>query len=75
MPQSLAELKSTLSVLPVPQRAELAQYLLGTLDDEEEGAPEAWQSLAEERLADLRSGKVTGIPADEVMKTLRGRGA
>jgi hypothetical protein len=60
-------------MLPMPLRAELAQYLLETLDDAEEGAVDAWQSLAEERLAELDTGKVTGIPAAKVMDSLRGR--
>jgi putative addiction module component (TIGR02574 family) len=71
MPQSLDELKMTLSVLPVPQRAELAHYLLETLDDEGEGAPEAWLALADQRLAELRARTVSGIPLDEVTKSLR----
>lgn len=30
-----------------------------------------WLALAETRMADVRAGKVVGIPAEEVMKNLR----
>ena len=35
---SLEELKTTASGLPLPERAELAQHLLRTLDLQEDGA-------------------------------------
>jgi putative addiction module component (TIGR02574 family) len=71
MSQSLDELKMTLSVLPVPQRAELAYYLLETLDDEDDGASDAWLALANQRLTDLHAGTVSGVPLEEVTKSLR----
>jgi hypothetical protein len=51
MSPSLEELKVTLCGLPVAQRAELAQYLLRSLDSEEEGAKAEWLALAEQRTA------------------------
>ena len=41
---SLEQLKSTLSSLPASERAELADYLLLSLDDE--GAEAEWLELA-----------------------------
>jgi putative addiction module component (TIGR02574 family) len=67
------ELKSTLSNLPAPQRAELVQYLLESLDEPEAGATEEWQKLAEQRIAEIRSGAVKGIPAEVVLESLQGR--
>jgi putative addiction module component (TIGR02574 family) len=72
MIQSLEHLKTSLSQLPDKQRAELAQYLLHSLDEREEGAREEWIEVAEARMADIRAGKVIGIPAEEVLKNLLG---
>jgi hypothetical protein len=67
MSPSLDQLKETLSSLPSPQRAELAHYLVSSLEAEEEAE---WLALAEQRMADVRAGKVVGIPAEEVLKSL-----
>jgi putative addiction module component (TIGR02574 family) len=71
MSPSMEELKTTLSGLPVPERAELAHYLLRTLDPAEEGAATEWLALAERRMAEVRAGRVVGIPAEEVLESLR----
>lgn len=31
-----------------------------------------WLALAEERMAEIRTGKVVGIPAEQVLKSLLG---
>ena len=72
MNPALEQLKATLSSLPAAERAELAQFLLRSLDPEEPGAREEWLALAEERLAEVRAGKVVGIPAAEVLRSLPG---
>jgi putative addiction module component (TIGR02574 family) len=69
---SLDELKVTLSGLPATQRAELAQYLLRSLEPDDEGAKAEWLAVAEQRMAEVRAGKVVGIPAEEVLKSLSG---
>lgn len=69
----LDQLKVAASNLPAPERAELAQYLLHTFDAAEEGAAEEWAALAERRMADVHAGRVTGVPAEEVMEGLRRR--
>ena len=71
MSATLEELKSTASGLPIPERAELAHYLLRTLEAADEGAAAEWLALAEQRMEDVRSGRVVGIPAEEVMQSLR----
>lgn len=63
---TLDQLKSTLSTLPVAERAELAQYLLHSLESPEAGARAEWLALAAQRMAEVRAGKVVGIPAEEV---------
>jgi putative addiction module component (TIGR02574 family) len=72
MSPTLQELKDAASNLTVGGRAELAQFLLRSLDDEEEGAREAWLALAEQRLVEIRAGKFIGVPAEEVLKNLLG---
>jgi putative addiction module component (TIGR02574 family) len=71
MSATLEELKSTVSGLPAAERAELAHYLLCTLEAPDEGAIAEWLALAERRLDDVRAGRVVGIPADKVMESLR----
>lgn len=71
MPTSLEQLKTTLSALPVGERAELAEYLLRSLEPEDEGAKAEWLALAERRMADVRAGRVVGIPAERVLEGLR----
>lgn len=71
MRPTLEQLKSTLSGLPDGERAELAQYLLRSLEPEEEGAKAEWLALAEQRMAEVRAGRVAGIPAEEVLNAPR----
>lgn len=71
MPVSLAELKTTVSGLSLSDRAELAHYLLRTLEPTEEGAPAEWLALAEQRMAEVRAGRVIGIPATQVLESMR----
>jgi putative addiction module component (TIGR02574 family) len=78
MSPSLDELKATLSGLPPAERAELAHHLLRSLEPDEPDAPAdaraAWLAVAEQRMADVRAGRVVGIPAEEVLKNLVGPG-
>lgn len=73
MNSSLEELKTALITLPAPQRAELAHYLLHTLDDAEADAAAEWLALAQRRMDDVRAGKAVGIPAEQVLESLRER--
>jgi len=71
MSATLEELKSTASGLPLSERAELAHYLLHTLEVPDEGAAAEWLALAERRMDDIRAGRVVGVPANQVMKSLQ----
>jgi len=54
--------------LPIEERGHLAEELYdSTLTDEERALEEEWERRAEE----LISGKVKGIPADEVIEEAR----
>ena len=70
MISTLDQWKSDLSALPVTERAELAQYLLDSLEGDEQTAKMEWLALAKQRMADVGAGRVTGIPAAEVLKSL-----
>ncbi len=74
MPESLEQIKEQLRMLPAEQRAELAQFLLHSLDEgeEDEAVVEAvWRAEIARRVADIEARKVVGIPADEVFARLR----
>ena len=71
MSSTLQALMNAAAVLPANERAELAQYLLGTFDaPDEEGARADWLALAEQRMAAVRSDQIVGSEADEVLKIL-----
>ena len=72
---SIAErLKSELADLPVEDRAELARYLIDTLDAEADPDAEAdWAAELERREQEIRSGQAVGEPAEEVFARLRVR--
>ena len=73
MTPTLQDLKNASSSLPAPQRAELAHFLLRSLEPEEGGWAEAWRAELGRRLEEIRSGRVAGVPAEEVLGRLRER--
>ncbi len=75
MSLTLQELKNAASGLPADERAQLAQFLLQSIEgQDEEGTRAEWLALAERRMAEVRAGKVVGVPAEEVLKNLLGPG-
>ena len=72
MSSNLDELTADAMKLPLRDRVQLAQRLVSTIDDEVESDTEAlWFAEAERRLEELRSGKVQGIPAEDVFRSAR----
>lgn len=71
MSQTFEQLKHAVSDLPISERAELAEYLLRSLDGEPKDL-EAWLDLAADRMADVKAGKVVGVSAEEVLRNLPG---
>lgn len=66
------KLKVELDKLPLEQRAELAQYLIRSLDEEEdEEAEQAWAAELDRRAAQIKNGEVKGKPAEQVFSELR----
>jgi len=65
---TLETLRNELALLPVQERADLAYFLLESLD--EPGAKEvelAWDAALRRRLEEIENGHGAGIPAQEVL--------
>lgn len=73
MTVTIEQLKSQAGTLSVPERAELAYFLLTSLEPEEEGSDEAWRAEMARRVAEIRNGEAKGRSADEVLAELRER--
>jgi putative addiction module component (TIGR02574 family) len=71
MPVTLQEWKAQLGSLPEPERAELAHFLLDTLDAIDADAEAAWDTELGRRAEEIRSGTASGKPADQVFAKLR----
>ena len=70
---SVERYKTQLEKLSREERAELAYFLLSSLEPEEEGAAAAWDAEISRRVAEIRSGKANGKPAEHVFAELRER--
>ena len=72
MPMTLKELYTETRQLPREQVAELMDLLLiDTFSEPEPAVEAAWGREIDRRLAELESGKVKGIPVEEVMAKAR----
>lgn len=59
--------------LPVEERAIIVDSLLRSLNTPDPEIEREWIAVAHRRLDDLRSGRVKGIPGEEVFASLRER--
>ncbi len=74
MAATTEELKAQLASLPIEDRAELAHYLIDTLDEAvDPDAEVAWDAELERRGAEIRSGTAAGESAPSVFARLRDR--
>jgi putative addiction module component (TIGR02574 family) len=72
MTTAIDKLKSQLEALTNRERAEVAHYLISSLDQEQdEDAEEAWDAELNRRVAEIKSGKAVGKPAEQVFAELR----
>jgi putative addiction module component (TIGR02574 family) len=72
MSKPARELETQALRLPRRERARLAQRLLSSLDQEGDANVEKlWLQEAERRLAELKTGKAAGIPAQKVIRRAR----
>jgi putative addiction module component (TIGR02574 family) len=69
---SREELKAEIEKLTLQDRAELAKWIVQSLDELSESEIEAlWVEEAERRLDELEQGLATEIPAEEVLRRAR----
>jgi len=76
MNKAFEQLKSQTIALSAPERAELVQLLLDSLDPFDKGVKEAWHLEIKRRLAEIHHGNAldentVGRPAEEVLADLR----
>jgi putative addiction module component (TIGR02574 family) len=72
MTETGRRLKAELLNLTSEDRAELAYFLIRSLDEEPEtGVQAAWEAELERRWQEMEGGNVAGVPADEVFAELR----
>lgn len=67
------KLKPALDALSVKDRLKLAYYLQSSAEPEDDPAEvrAAWGIEIRRRVEEIKSGKVEGIPADEVFREMR----
>jgi putative addiction module component (TIGR02574 family) len=74
MARKLSEVQCDAMELSSQERAVLAEHLLATLEDGDDGDVEGlWLQEAERRYADYRAGRITGQPAEQVLKDAKRR--
>ena len=75
MTETAEKLRSELQTLPADERAELAHFLIHSLEEiAESGGTEAeWEQELARRAEAIRSGCETGEPAEEVFASLRAK--
>ena len=73
MSTAIEHWKAQLATLSEGERAELALFLLSTLEPDDEGAEAAWDAEASRRVGDIRSGNASGRPLAEFLADLRER--
>ena len=72
MTEIAERLKQELSQLDARDRAEIAEFLLCSLDSEgNESVDEAWEAELNRRVAEIESGQAVGTPAEVVFARLR----
>lgn len=72
MTEIAERLKSELKLLSHRERAELAHFLILSLEQEQdEDTESAWDLELARRVEEIKSGKTFGKPADQVFSRLR----
>ena len=72
MNATLENLLHTALTLPDPERVELVEALIASLQPEDRPPfDESWREVIQRRSAELRSGQVIAVPWDEVKRRAR----
>jgi putative addiction module component (TIGR02574 family) len=77
MPMTVEQIEAEVLKLPVQVRVELLDRLMRSLAETsamEPAVAEAWTQEAVHRDAEMESGHIVGIPAEEVYEDLRNKG-
>ena len=67
----IVDMKSNIKQLSVKERADLIRWIITNLDEVDEGediVDAAWRREVQTRVNEIRTGKVTMIPAEEMWK-------
>lgn len=73
MTQTHQDLLSAALAMPAEVRAEIAERLLDSLEEERAAIDAAWAAEAERRVQQLDRGEVQLLDGDKVMAKLQGR--
>ena len=71
MPMTVAQLEAAARNLTPAEREELCSRIAGSLEAPLTPEEQAWADVAGHRAEELRTGKVTGVPAAEVFAKAR----
>lgn len=72
MSETVMQILAQVEALSQQERAELAHAVLRSLEPEEPGAAEAWDEELARRVARLRRGEATEVPAEQVFANFVG---
>ena len=70
MSPDVSDLLKRALALPVDERAALANSLLDSLEPKDESVQEAWDKEVARRMSDLKAGRATTIPWEELHRQL-----
>lgn len=70
---STAQIIHEAESLPVEERTLVVDFLLRTLNPPDPEIDNQWAAVAKRRMEELRTGKVTSIPGEEVFAKIRQR--
>jgi putative addiction module component (TIGR02574 family) len=73
MTEVFARIKSQAEQLSQSERAELAYFLLQSLEPEDAGAAAEWDAEVARRVGEIHGGRASGRPAEQVFAELRER--
>ncbi|MBO3457638.1 addiction module protein [Aetokthonos hydrillicola Thurmond2011] len=74
MSETAKKLKLQLSQLSAQERAEIAHFLILSLDEDfDHDVEAAWDRELNKRLEDIHSGKANGEPSNQVFSELRAK--
>jgi putative addiction module component (TIGR02574 family) len=71
MSETLEKLKSQLGELTNAEKADLAHFLIHSLDEEDGDVEAAWDEELLRRTNEIKSGEAIGKPAEQVFSELR----